>query len=69
MSLIKNNARVAADIAVALESIDDDIELKFENETRTCSNAEVPLVIGGSILDVHYRAYDKDLKVSSKHFK
>jgi hypothetical protein len=67
MSLIKNNARVAADIAVALESIDD-IELGLENETRTCSNAEIPLVIGGSNMDVHYRAYEKDLKVSSSFF-
>lgn len=85
MSLIKNNARVASDIAVALESIAiDDCEgggelkssctsaerdvaaMGIKNETSS-NISSIPLVIGGSILDVHYRVHDKDLKVSSKH--
>jgi hypothetical protein len=63
MSLIKNNAKVAGQIAVAMESISD--ESGLENTAKEYSENAVPLVIGGSILDVHYRVHDNDLKVSS----
>lgn len=87
MSLIKNNAKVAAQIAVALSSIFNDCndagaadggnaettrrdsDGKIENKAKpvvgNCNKvATTPLVIGGSILDVHYRVRDNELKVS-----
>lgn len=76
MSLIKNNAKVAAQIAVALDTISSDdeshrdftlkTESKPEQELFGKSNkvAATPLVIGGSILDVHYRVKNEDLMVS-----
>lgn len=85
MSLIKNNAKVAAQIAVALATIanddcndggavgdaetrrdfDERIENKAESVGKTNkASAATPLVIGGSILDVHYRVKSDELKVS-----
>lgn len=87
MSLIKNNAKVAAQIAVALSSMSNDCndsgaadggnaettrcasDGKIENKAKPvvgkCNKiAATPLVIGGSILDVHYRVRDNELKVS-----
>jgi hypothetical protein len=62
MSLIKNNAMVAAQIAVALERIETECEAGVEKlNVDECA----PVVIGGSILDVHYRVLDDNLEVSS----
>lgn len=63
MSLIKNNARVAAQIAVALERV----EMECEGGVKLHAAVDVPnapVVIGGSILDVHYRVLDENLEVS-----
>lgn len=66
MSLIKNNAKVAAQIAVALEALKSDCVGgdKLHVVEGLNEAAPIPVVIGGSILDVHYRVLDGDLEVS-----
>jgi hypothetical protein len=59
ISLIKNNARVAAQIAVALERVETECESGGELHA-----ADIPVVIGGSILDTTYRVLDENLEVS-----
>lgn len=61
MSLIKNNAKVAAEIAVALGK-----EEEVDGHDRLSNNVKqnIPVVIGGSIVDIHYRVLDDKLEVS-----
>ncbi len=69
MALIKNNAKIAAQIAVELAKIqkrndgskDDGI---FATSSEFQLSSKAPLVIGGSIVDVHYRVDEDCLKVS-----
>lgn len=67
MCLIKNNAKVAAQIAVALGQLQLDCggveKLHGAGEHEAVSYG-APVVIGGSILDVHYRVLDDGLEVS-----
>lgn len=61
MALIKNNAKVAAQIAVELA------KLQENNDAAPLplnSSAIAPLVVGGSILDIHYRVQEESLEVS-----
>ena len=61
MALIKNNAKVAAQIAVELA------KLQENNDAASFSlnsSAIAPLVIGGSILDIHYCVQEELLEVS-----
>lgn len=69
MCLIKNNARVAAQIAVELEKLRSDVGggeklhvVKGNEGSRV--DKPTPVVVGGSILDVHYRVKDEELEVS-----
>lgn len=72
ISLIKNNAKVAAQIAVELEKqrldCGDGEKLHAVVSGNKASRVEatkpVPVVVGGSILDVHYRVLEKHLEVS-----
>ena len=63
--LIKNNAMVAAQIAVALETLNTDCNDGEILHADKGFNEATPVVIGGSILDVHYRVLDDNLEVSS----
>lgn len=63
IALIKNNAWVAAQIAVALIEIDNDTGTGRADRNEMASTA-APVVIGGSILDVHYRVLEDNLEVS-----
>lgn len=67
MCLIRNNAKVAAQIAVALESLNTDCGNgeKLHAVEGLKLNKPAPVVIGGSILDVHYQVLDDNLEVSS----
>lgn len=65
MSLIKNNAKIAAQIAVALEALNSDCEEREKSHVVEGSSEAAPVVIGGSILDVHYRVLDDNLEVST----
>jgi hypothetical protein len=64
MCLIKNNAKVAAQISVELEKLqlDSGDVTSYQNGNQVNST---PVVIGGSILDVHYQVLDENLEVSS----
>lgn len=75
IALIKENARVAAQISVELEKLQnnseatkDEITFVKSNLNGTTSSASSssssPLVIGGSILDVHYHVNEETLEVS-----
>lgn len=70
MALIKNNARVAAQIAKELAKIqtsgdDKSILTSFAaSQSKSLPSTATPLVIGGSILDVHYRVEENALEVS-----
>lgn len=64
MSLIKNNARVAAQIAVALERVETECGGGGKLHAAAAAAVDIPVVIGGSILDVHYRVLDDNLEVS-----
>lgn len=67
MALIKNNAKVAAQIAVELSKLQRDIPKSpttNENEGETERAKNKPTVIGGSILDIHYRVEEDSLEVS-----
>jgi hypothetical protein len=65
MALIKNNAKVASQIAVELAKLRNSNgrnDEKRMNRLSTFNAAEqksTPLVIGGSIIDVHYRVSEK----------
>lgn len=70
MSLIKNNAKVAAQIAVELArlqspSVGGGESVHVYADGGGSKNGR-PLVIGGSILDVHYHVLDDNLEVSCK---
>lgn len=66
MCLIKNNAKVAAQIAVALCKLQLDRNVDGEKlHAANSSGSDIPVVIGGSILDVHYRVLDDNLEVRS----
>jgi hypothetical protein len=66
MALIKNNAKVAAQIAVELSKLQRDIPKSptNENEGKVEKVKNKPTVIGGSILDIHYRVEEDSLEVS-----
>lgn len=71
MSLIKNNAKVAAQIAVELAKLQspsvgggNSVHVSAGGGESTTNGR--PLVIGGSILDVHYHVRDDNLEVSCK---
>lgn len=67
MSLIKNNAKVAAQIAVELAKLQSPSgEPMHVSGGGGESTTGRPLVIGGSILDVHYHVRDDNLEVSCK---
>jgi hypothetical protein len=75
MALIKNNAKVAAQIAVELAKIqknDGDDKTIFTSFPASQSNSSLspatPLVIGGSILDIHYHVEENGLEVSKPFF-
>jgi menaquinone-dependent protoporphyrinogen IX oxidase len=67
MSLIKNNAKIAAKIAVALALHSYDVDGEKLHVVKRDEAA--PIVIGGSILDVHYRVLDDNLEVSRCRLK
>jgi hypothetical protein len=73
MALIKENARVAARIAVELEKLQssdngggDGGKRKVARKSlKSAESSSAPLVIGGSIMDVHYRVNEEEtLEVS-----
>lgn len=70
MALIKNNAKVAAQIAVELAKIqknegdDKSIFTSFSTAQSKSLPSPAPLVIGGSILDIHYHVEENALEVS-----
>ncbi|XP_037924318.1 pseudouridine-5'-phosphate glycosidase [Hermetia illucens] len=69
IGLIKNNAYVASQIAVALSNLKNgrenasESDNKEKDETRKKSN--VPVVVGASILDICMMCLEDDLKVSN----
>lgn len=73
MSLIKNNAMVAAQIAVELEKLQSgrgSTNVPGVETRQATSSDGAPVVIGGSILDVHYRVTDDaNLEVSQNHLQ
>lgn len=69
IALIKENARVAAQIAVELEKLqyngeDRQEEMKITRNKAKPASSSTPLVVGGSILDIHYHVNEENLKVS-----
>lgn len=65
MALIQNNAKVAAQIAMALSNIERNVKKDGSSEKKkTTTSVAAPVVIGGSIMDVHYSVLDDHLKVS-----
>jgi hypothetical protein len=70
IALIKENARVAAQIAVELEKLqnngdDSQEEMKITRNKGKPATKNTPLVVGGSILDIHYHVNEENLKVST----
>lgn len=66
ISLIKNNAKVAAQIAVALRDLQSSNKSEDgETQHDVIKDSIKPVVIGGSILDAHYRVLEGNLEVSS----
>jgi hypothetical protein len=72
MCLIKNNAKVAAQIAVELEKLRSDYGggeklhvVNGDESLRVEKTKPAPVVVGGSILDVHYHVLEEKLEVSS----
>ncbi|XP_050068890.1 uncharacterized protein LOC126557228 [Anopheles maculipalpis] len=68
MALIKNNARVAADIAVELAHIENgsSSEVKQQKDNAKIAAADgagAPLVIGGSVIDIGISVLEDDLKL------
>lgn len=69
MALIQNNAKVAAQISMALSNIERSVKKNGSSEEKkTTTSIAAPVVIGGSIMDVHYSVLDDHLKVSHKNF-
>lgn len=67
MALIQNNAKVAAQISMELSKIERKVIKDGSSEkVTTTTSVAAPVVIGGSIMDVHYSVLDDDLKVSQK---
>lgn len=68
--LIKNNAKIAAQIAVELEALNNDCEggRKLHASEPFNEATPVPVVIGGSILDVHYRVLDDIDNLEVSHY-
>lgn len=67
MALIQNNAKVAAQISMALSDIERSVKKDGNSvKIKTTKSIAAPVVIGGSILDVHYSVVDDHLKVSQK---
>ncbi|KAL7035783.1 hypothetical protein ACKWTF_008555 [Chironomus riparius] len=69
IALIKENARVAAQIAVELEKLqyngeDRQEEMKITRNKAKLASSNTPLVVGGSILDIHYHVNEENLKGS-----
>lgn len=64
MTLIKNNAKVAAQIAVELAKLQENNNDGDTAPTPSKASTITPLVIGGSILDIHYRVQEDSLEVS-----
>lgn len=71
IALIKENARVAAQIAVELEKLQSNCEdrrgemkITSRNTNNIIPKRPSPLVVGGSILDIHYHVNEENLKVS-----
>lgn len=66
MALIKNNAKVAAQFAVELAKIqkNNGDDKSILTSFPASQSRATPLVIGGSILDVHYRVEENALEVS-----
>ncbi|CAO1412627.1 unnamed protein product [Diamesa serratosioi] len=68
MALIQNNAKVAAQISMALSDIERSLKKDGSSEKlNTTTSVAAPVVIGGSIMDVHYSVLDDHLKVSHKN--
>ncbi|KAL7035787.1 hypothetical protein ACKWTF_008555 [Chironomus riparius] len=68
IALIKENARVAAQIAVELEKLqyngeDRQEEMKITRNKAKLASSNTPLVVGGSILDIHYHVNEENLKL------
>uniref|UniRef100_A0A182XXD4 Pseudouridine-5'-phosphate glycosidase n=1 Tax=Anopheles stephensi TaxID=30069 RepID=A0A182XXD4_ANOST len=68
MALIKNNARVAADIAVELAHIENGSAAKEKQTDKATlaatDGAGAPLVIGGSVIDICISVLEDDVKLS-----
>ncbi|XP_058448613.1 pseudouridine-5'-phosphate glycosidase [Malaya genurostris] len=73
MILIKNNARVAAEIAVELLRIENNGSDSFSTGANRHSSEirdqRAPVVIGGSIVDTCVSVLDHDLKFKQQHDK
>lgn len=72
MALIKENARVAARIAVELEKLQSGSETaegKSLKSTESSSSGTPIAIIGGSILDVHYRVNEETTLEVSEYSK
>ncbi|XP_049281040.1 uncharacterized protein LOC125762692 isoform X3 [Anopheles funestus] len=65
MGLIKNNAHVAADIAVELARLENgSSEMERKDDTSLAADgAGAPLIIGGSVIDICISVLEDDLKV------
>uniref|UniRef100_A0AAG5CR11 Carbohydrate kinase PfkB domain-containing protein n=1 Tax=Anopheles atroparvus TaxID=41427 RepID=A0AAG5CR11_ANOAO len=66
MALIKNNARVAAEIAVELNRIENGSSVRNRDVDATKlakTAAGAPLIIGGSVIDVCITVLEDDLKL------
>lgn len=66
IALIKENARVAAQIALELEKLQENGQqgMKVASVNTAKVTRARPLVVGGSILDIHYHVNEDSLKVS-----
>ncbi|CAO1402433.1 unnamed protein product [Diamesa tonsa] len=70
MALIQNNAKVAAQIAMALSNIERNVKKDGSSEKKkTTTSVAAPVVIGGSIMDVHYSVLDDHLKAVGVIYK
>ncbi|XP_049281039.1 uncharacterized protein LOC125762692 isoform X2 [Anopheles funestus] len=65
MGLIKNNAHVAADIAVELARLENgSSEMERKDDTSLAADgAGAPLIIGGSVIDICISVLEDDLKL------
>ncbi|XP_053660896.1 pseudouridine-5'-phosphate glycosidase-like [Anopheles marshallii] len=70
MALIKNNAQVAADIAVELARIENWSSPECKDVgSLAADGAGAPLVIGGSVIDICINVLEDDLKLPSREEK